>query len=136
MALPYPNEPLPSHQLSLRDVNRLAQDAFGREEPHDIDHFLRVVLAGRDTINGELSYITLNARQGLPSLQDAGDIIQTRDIDSAVGVTNNIPFERATAFAVYPVPNFAHTLKIDNHLRAKAYMADVCFLFDVKFVDF
>jgi hypothetical protein len=56
----------------------------------------------------------VNAAQGLhPPSEDA--LRLTRDFDSGIGISRNLPF--TCALSIYPVPSFRDTLKKSNYLR-------------------
>ena len=46
-----------------------------------------------------------------------GDYQLFRDIDSAIGVTQDLPFRRP--LAIFPLPSFRDTLTQDNHVTYK-----------------
>lgn len=41
----------------------------------------------------------------------------TRDFDSLVGITNDLPFQ--VSFSIYPVPRFRDTMSADNHFTRR-----------------
>jgi hypothetical protein len=119
---PFPHEKLPEVQLSLHDFNQKARTILNERA---VEEFVSAVLAGRwrnavVAHNGEESEEQeyratidpfLHCYQG----NDLGDnITVTRDFDSLIGITRNLPL--TCPLAMYPVPNFRDSLTRTNHL--------------------
>jgi hypothetical protein len=117
MVLRYPDEFLPESQLSLEEFSYRAMDLLRNAET--IPNFVRMVLAGRDTDHNDVVHrLFLNARQGLEDI-DPGAYIQSRDYDSAHGITRDLPFTEP--LSIFPVASFRDTLTKDIHILGKAY---------------
>ena len=117
MGLDYPDEDLCSLQLSLAQFVTLAQALLPSElDPcQDPSVFIRFVLAGRlETPNtGSPLRVFINAKQGaFPIPVDKYQL--HRDVDSVIGITQDLPFRRS--LAIFPMPCFRDTLRKDNHV--------------------
>ena len=132
-AMLYPDEPLPSSQMSLRQFSSRAKKLYelgiGNTEA-DPDYgrteamlpFLRFVLAGRMTVGdllpeeydhefGETKRVVVNAME--ENVHDEiTDYTLRRDFDSLIGLSKTLPF--STCFYVYPVPDFKLTMTRRN----------------------
>jgi hypothetical protein len=115
----YPDEPLPEVQLSLQSFTSRAQRILQCEGVHKFLHF---VLAGRLDEQGDTHRVFVNARQSVSAPQEFEYDI-TRDIDSAIGITRDLPF--TTSLAVFPMASFSDTLKKDNHVCGPVKQQDV-----------
>jgi hypothetical protein len=109
----FPHETLPSEQLSLSEFTFIMQQESKAENSMD---FINAALCGRITQNQEAHRVILNARQDLDHPHNPSF---TRDFDSAIGVTRNLPF--TAPLNVYPIPNFKDTLKRPNHVEGPIY---------------
>jgi hypothetical protein len=112
----YPHETLPSQQVTLSQFTHLMQQASRAADPLD---YINAALCGRVVLD-EPHRIVLNARQDLESPDDP---TFTRDFDSAIGITRNLPF--TAALNVYPVPSFKDTLKKRNHVMGPVHLNNV-----------
>jgi hypothetical protein len=122
MERPYPNEELDQRVISLLDYvttafdlhSAAAEDGAPREYMED---FLRFALAGRYKEDGESDpqRIILNPFLNLHPPR-AGHYNISRDIDSAIGYTSDLPF--SVPFAVFIIARFEDTLTDQNHLFA------------------
>lgn len=90
-------------QRSLEAFVTRAQGFYVEADGSDGMDFVRYVLAGRD---GE-DHIFVNAAQGLDALEDSTFDV-TRDFDSAIGITENLPF--IAPLAIFPLSPFSETL--------------------------
>lgn len=108
----HPDEDLPVVQLSLKQFVSIAQNLFNRKQ--DSDAFVRFVLAGRIQINNQESWVFINARQG-EIAPPVHKYQLRRDVDSAIGMTHDLPFRKA--LGVFPVASWCDTLTEDNHLK-------------------
>src|SRR5262245_41174959 len=104
----HPDEDLPELQISLTQFVAIAGQLFA--DGQNSDAFVRFVLAGRL----QSHRIFVNARQET-SAPPLGQYQLRRDIDSVIGITNDLPF-RAT-LAIFPVPSFRDTLTKDVHVK-------------------
>lgn len=75
------------------------------------DRFIRFLLAGH---MGSGNQVFINSRQGAQSLAE-NDFVVMRDIDSAIGISKDLPF--VVPIGIFPVPSFRDTLKVDNHVK-------------------
>jgi hypothetical protein len=116
----YPDEYLPNYQMSLARFVRTAQRLLS--PPEDVDAFVRFVLAGRLVVDGVLHRVTVNARQDATQL-DQGTYQIRRDLDSTIGITQDLPFTEA--MSVFPIASFKDTLKRDNHVKGRIPMDNV-----------
>jgi len=111
----YPDEFLPESQMSLKQFVQTAQHLLSLEQsPDALVRVLRFILAGRLELNGSLTRIFINARQGAfpPSIYQS-----RRDIDSVIGITRDLPFR--IALSIFPLPSFRDTLTKNNHMIYK-----------------
>ncbi len=115
MSQDYPDEPLDSLQLSLAQFVNLSHKLFNSEMV-DETMFIRFMLAGRLEMNGKSLRVSINAKQGAPP-PSMGKYDLHRDIDSVIGVTQDLPFRRP--IAIFPLPSFRDTLTKDNHVTYK-----------------
>lgn len=109
----FPHETLPSEQLSLSEFVYVMQQA---SKTGDAMEFINAALCGRIVEDEEDRRVVLNARQGLDHPRNPSF---TRDYDSAIGITCNLPF--TAALNIYPVPNFRDTLMRPNHVQGPIY---------------
>jgi hypothetical protein len=103
----FPHDTLASEQVSLSQFTHLMQQASRAADPLD---YINAALCGR-VILDRPHRVVLNARQDLDSPHDPSF---TRDFDSAIGITCNLPF--TAPLNIYPVPSFKDTLKKRNHV--------------------
>lgn len=122
----FPHETLPSEQVSLSQFTSLMQQASKAGDQLD---FINVALCGRVVLDKHAHRVVLNARQGLHHPHSPSF---TRDFDSAIGITRNLPF--TAAFNVYPVPSFKDTLTRRNHVLGPVYQNSVS-TFDHLMID-
>lgn len=113
----YPDEELVELQLSLKDFVSLAGELVG--QPNSFP-FAQFVLAGRIHDMDEQKRILINAR--IDAVPPAAGPLR-RDIDSAIGITRDLPFNKP--LAVYAVASFSDTLTKDNHLRREIHLPGV-----------
>jgi hypothetical protein len=106
----YPDENLPKYEMNLKQFVTSAQilSTAGEQE-----NFALLLYAGRMEVDGVKKRVYVNPRQGA-SAPPAGLYDIRRDIDSAIGVTKNLPFK--SPLAVFPMSSFEDTLKKTNHL--------------------
>ncbi|KAH8986187.1 hypothetical protein EDB86DRAFT_2832781 [Lactarius hatsudake] len=113
----FPHETLNTEQFSLSQFTRAMQESMASSDPME---YINVALCGRTMVehgNEQVPHRALvNARL---DLQHPANPQFTRDFDSAIGVTRNLPF--TAAFNVYPVPSFRDTLKRPNHVLGPIY---------------
>src|SRR6266404_6524552 len=109
------HETLRSDQIGLSEFTYEMQEAF---KSGDSLEYINVALCGHLSQDNKPYCVVLNARMGLhpPACPTF-----TRDFDSAIGVTCNLPF--TAAFDVFPVPPFRYTLKKSNHVLGPIYPA-------------
>ena len=119
---PYPDEQLPTEQWSLQEISALAGDFL---DPDDslVEGFVELMLAGRRlTLNGPRR-INIDVHKDCIDPATLDDITITRDFDSIIGVTTNLPF--SNAISVYPVPNFRDCVNKPVHIT-KEIQLPVC----------
>jgi hypothetical protein len=110
---PFPHEKLPVLEWSLSDFNHHAQHLIADGKP--IIDFLNLALAGRWKRGNQHYRVTINPFQDCYANAALGnDISITRDFDSLIGITTNLPL--TCTLAMYPVPNFQDSLRRSNHL--------------------
>jgi hypothetical protein len=109
----FPHETLLSEQLSLSEFTYEMQRACRSQNRLDL---VNAALCGRVSFDDRPHRIRLNARQDLDH-PDQPTI--TRDYDSAIGITRNLPF--TAAFNIYPVPAYTDTLRKGNHVLGPIY---------------
>lgn len=116
--LPYPDEALPAEQISLPTFLQRAEHLLALAlKNNDLHPFVEFVLAGRcRQPDGSITRIFLNPRQGIPSPLGP-DLQVTRDIDTVIGFSTNLPF--CTAMELFPVASFRDTLTEPIHLKRK-----------------
>jgi hypothetical protein len=104
----FPHETLPTEQVTLEQFTELMHGATMRGPME----YIGTALCGRISIDEVPHRASVNARQGLssPVLPEF-----TRDFDSAIGITRNLPF--TSPFNIYPVPSFRDTLTKPNHVQ-------------------
>jgi hypothetical protein len=93
------------------------QQASKSEDPLD---FINAALCGRVVLDQDAHRVVLNARQ---DLQHPHSPSYTRDFDSAIGITRNLPF--TAALNIFPVPSFKDTLKKRNHVLGPVHLNSV-----------
>ena len=106
------SEWLPTHEWSLEQFVEHAKTVLLTNE--DIHRFVQFTLAGKSyDPAARPSRVRL-----VPSLQtpavDTLPLRATRDFDSLIGITTDLPFSQS--IAVYPIPNFKDSLSKSNHL--------------------
>ena len=112
----YPDEPLPTVTLSLKEFNARAYEIFasGLADPNNVK-FISFVLAGRTKLpNGQPARVVVDPTKGLEAMEDLGGIQLSRDYDSIIGISRTLPY--TCKMAVFPLPNFKETMKRTNHL--------------------
>lgn len=87
------------------------------EERHASKQFLQFALTGRMRLNDVPRHATLNASQDLLA---PGRYQITRDYDSLIGATKDLPYN--TQLALCPVPPYRDVLYKPNHIKALAYI--------------
>lgn len=103
-------------QLTLEQFTKLMYEAALRS-PMELIH---TSLCGRILVDEVPHRVSLNARQGLrPPISPEF----TRDFDSAIGITRNLPY--TSPFNIYLVPSFRDTLTKPNHVLGPIYLPDV-----------
>ncbi|EKM49390.1 uncharacterized protein PHACADRAFT_33457 [Phanerochaete carnosa HHB-10118-sp] len=116
---PYPDEQLPTETLSMQEFVELAKETLtGRLTVPD---FVRLVLAGRKKTAAGERRLNINVFKDCVSPADIDNIAVTRDFDSIIGITTNIPLR--TSLAVYPAANFRDSLLKSNHLKKTIRLA-------------
>ncbi len=112
----FPHETLPTDQITLEEFTVIMQDAASRGPME----YINTALCGR-LLRDQLPHrASINGRQGLhPPLLPSF----TRDFDSAIGITRNLPY--TSPFNVYPVANFRDTLTKRNHVQDPISLTDV-----------
>lgn len=94
------------------------------EEKHAAQLFYRFVLAGRTCTDNDVPrHITVNALDNLPKVEQ---FTVTRDYDSMIGVSHDLPY--TSHLALSPVPPFRSTLKTPNHMKADVYLDVLLFV--------
>lgn len=119
--LPFPDENLPHLQMSVPDMVNNGIDLLGRG---DIQNFCQLMLSGRYVSDDAVEHrVYVNARQGTqPPLLN--DCTLTRDIDSVIGITDDLPY--TAPLAIFPMAPFKETLKKSNHIATEITTANVC----------
>ena len=112
----FPHETLPTVQLTLEEFTTLMHGAASRGPVE----YINTALCGRIFVDGVPRRVSLNARQGLDHPISPG---LTRDFDSAIGITDNLPY--TSPFNVYPISSFRDTLTKPNHVQGRIYQPDV-----------
>lgn len=87
-----------------------------QQEAQAANNFYRFVLAGRTRINNIPRHITVNACQGL---NQPLHLEITRDYDSLIGATVDLPYTMHLALS--PVPPFKDVLYKPNHVKSIAF---------------
>jgi hypothetical protein len=114
----YPDELLHESQMSLKQFVQISEYLFSQEDtPDNLIRFVRFVLAGRFDFNGDQTRVFINARQDA-SPPPIHKYQLHRDLDSAIGITRDLPFR--TALAIFPLASFRDTLTKDNHIKYKS----------------
>ncbi|KAI9436165.1 hypothetical protein H4582DRAFT_2078784 [Lactarius indigo] len=111
----FPHNTLPTEQFTLEEFTILMEDAASREPME----YINTALCGRFLIDQVPHRASINARQGLhpPAIPRF-----TRDFDSAIGVTRNLPY--TSPFNVFPVASFRDTLTKPNHVKGPIFLPD------------
>ena len=119
--LPLPDETLPPVQCSIADIVRHAVALLERGETQ---LFCQLMLSGRLALDDGLEHrVYVNARQGTqPTF--GRDCTFTRDIDSVIGVTRDLPY--GASLAVFPMAPYREPLRRVNHVTAEITRPDVC----------
>ena len=109
--------------LSVVDfVDKAHQILAGADLPQDqppvsLDvlrqRFTSFVLTGKSQDNPDERFV-IEAMSSAVSHLMTGQMLVTRDYDSLIGVTRDLPYNRAVY--LYPIPRFEDTLSKDNHL--------------------
>lgn len=123
-----PDEDLPHKQVSLQEFLQIADNLL--YEKQDVYKFVRFVLAGRYIGEGPMSRVFVNAKQGLHTGLPDGAVNVTRDYDSILGISNDLPY--MSALAVFPLPPFKETLKKNNHMCSLAYNSRVSIIYYLR----
>jgi hypothetical protein len=111
----HPDELLHESQMSLKQFVQISEYLFSQEDtPDNLIRFVRFVLAGRFDFDGSQTRIFINARQDA-SPPPIHKYQLHRDLDSANGITRDLPFR--TALAIFPLASFRDTLTKDNHMK-------------------
>lgn len=108
---PFPDEELPSVTLSLREFNATACQLL--DQADDQLPFVRFVLAGRMATHAGEMRVNIDPTKNLTPMTDVPTIV-SRDYDSIIGVSDNLPY--CTPLSFYPFPNFKQSLSKTNHL--------------------
>lgn len=116
-----PDEDLPHKQVSLAEFLQIADGLL--YEQKDVYKFIRFVLAGRYIGEGPMSRVFVNAKQGLHTGLPDGAVNVTRDYDSILGISKDLPY--MSALAVYPLSPFKETLKKNNHMTSLGFDSHV-----------
>lgn len=131
--LPYPDDHLPNQRpRSLHEMNEEFEELLIGPN-RSTGHFARLILAGR--YRGDMSESSandfrykINVRSGLVgTAHRREDYVITGDWDSAIGMTEDLPF--TVAMAIFAVPPFRDTLKKTNHIRGRASVDVRCLFF-------
>lgn len=121
MPLLHPDEPLPSTQVSLEQFLDILKQEL---DDQNIKKFLKGAMAGRHFANGDERRIFVNPLQDKPEItHNPPNYTVTRDYDSAIGVTRDLPFSRP--LAIFPLTPFKETLKKTNHVTGLAFDSNV-----------
>lgn len=114
-----PDEDLPKKQVTLHEFLHLADSLLHTRQ--DVKAFVRFVLAGRYSAveDGPMSRVFMNAKQGLHTGLPDPDLQVTRDYDSIIGISKDLPY--MAAVQVFPIAPFRETLKKTNHIKSLAY---------------
>jgi hypothetical protein len=112
----FPHETLPTAQVTLEEFTTIMHEAASGGQME----YIKAALCGRVSIDQVPHRISVNARQGLhpPELPEF-----TRDFDSAIGITRNLPY--TSPFNVFPISSFKDTLTKPNHVRGHINLPDV-----------
>lgn len=88
-------------------------------EQEDVERFLQFTLAGKfhDPL-GNPRRVRVNPLLDSPSISTL-QTIATRDYDSLIGITNDLPF--LCPLAIYPIPTFRDTLTQSNRLTKRIH---------------
>lgn len=122
--LPYPDDFLPLQRpRSLEEMNEEFEELLlGKNS--NISYFVRLCLAGRyredlmESSANDYRY-KINVRSGLSGIaHPPEDWVVTGDWDSAIGMTEDLPF--TVPMAIFAVPPFRDTLRKTNHIRGRA----------------
>lgn len=98
------------------EFTKLMENAYYHAYETNVwEPFIKLALAGRTS---DKKRIFVNAVQDIPTHNQYLFRI-FRDIDSAIGFSEDLPFTKA--LAVFPLAPFSEALKEDIHLRGKAY---------------
>jgi hypothetical protein len=110
---PYPDEQLPTVTWSIQQFSEHARAVLQNSD--DVPDFVNFVLSGRTTAEqgGEIR-VNIDIFQDCILPNDL-PIELTRDFDSLIGITTNLPFQRS--LALYPAAPFRDTMVKSNHLK-------------------
>ena len=117
---PYPDEDLPKLTLSLKEFNDIAYRLLDHSLSNAVDPkhhtFVNFVLSGRytDPEDNLQKRINIDVLKDVTPTRDIEDFKITRDYDSIIGISNNLPF--TIPIAIYPIPPFDQSLTKSNHL--------------------
>jgi hypothetical protein len=112
----FPHETLPTEQIPLEEFTTMMYEASLRGPME----YIKTALCGRVSIDEVPHRVSVNARQGLHHPEEPEF---TRDFDSAIGVTRNLPY--TSPFNVYPIASFRDTLTKPNHVQGPVDLPDV-----------
>lgn len=112
---PYPDEQLPALTYSIQEFNARARGTLtgGARIPE----FVNFALAGRARDEDGEKRVNIDVFKDCEQLHVRNDVTITRDYDSVIGITHNLPF--CGPFSIYPAPNFRDCLVRSNHLRKR-----------------
>ena len=109
--------------LGEREYNRrLADRALTEEQKmeiavehqYDLCAYMKYVITGQDEVNDTTARIQV-LRDALPGSWIDDNVEITRDFDSLIGWSEDLPYE--IPLDVFPVPNFRNTLTKSIHLK-------------------
>lgn len=95
--------------------NRHAARLLDAQHPNSTYNFIQFVLAGLYIANdGKYRRVHIEPAKDTQALQDM-PIVITRDFDSLIGITEDLPF--LEPISIFPVPNFHDCMNKSNHLK-------------------
>lgn len=112
-----PDEELPQKQVTLQEFLQIADGLLYNQQ--DVFQFVRFMLAGRYTGDGAMARAFVNVKQGLHTGLPDNEVTVTRDYDSIIGISQDLPY--MSALAVFPLAPFKETLKKNNHMKSLAF---------------
>ena len=110
----------PTDDWSLEQFVDHAKSLLEQENVESaVEHFLQFALAGKfhDPL-GNPRLVKLNPLLDSPSISTL-QTTATRDFDSLIGITNDLPF--LCPLAIYPIPTFRDTLTKSNRLTKRIH---------------